>query len=91
MSTAIRGIAPITNKRIGRILQDQRERRCLTLAELGTRIGVKHSTVKGWESGDRPIPRERIPALVEVLTEDPDMDKKRYRETFAILINPEAA
>jgi transcriptional regulator with XRE-family HTH domain len=77
--TQIRGIAPITNKRVGRIVALERRSRHLTLAELGTRIGVDHSTLAGWEQGRRPIPKKHVTTLCEHLDIEP------------ALIDPEAA
>ena len=71
MSTAIRGIAPITNKRVGRIIALERRARHLTLAEAGTRLGVDHSTIAGWEQGRRPIPTKHVGNVAELFDVDP--------------------
>jgi transcriptional regulator with XRE-family HTH domain len=75
----IRGIAPITNKRVGRIIALERRARLLTLDEAGTRLEVHRSTLAGWEQGHRPIPKKHIPDLCELYSIEPE------------LIDPEAA
>ena len=71
MSTVARGIAPITNKRVGRIIALERRARRLTLDEAGTRIGVDHSTLANWEQGRRPIPAKHVDNVAELFGVDP--------------------
>lgn len=75
----IRGVPDITKKRTGLIVQYERNRRHLSLAELGTRVGIDHSTLSQYEHGRRPIPKHRAAALAKELGLD------------VALIDPDAA
>lgn len=73
----IRGVPDITKKRTGIIVQLERKRQRLSLDELGTRVGIDHSTLSQYEHGRRPIPAARAEALakelgIDVALIDPD-------------------
>ena len=69
--TAGRNISAVTDIRIGRIIQAERNRRRLTLAELATAIDCQHSTLSNYEHGRRSLPAARVDVLAKVLGLDP--------------------
>lgn len=72
-------ITNINDVRIGRIIKREREYRCLTQVAFSAAIGCDQSTLASYESGKRPIPANRVPAIAAALDIDP-----RY-------VNPKAA
>jgi predicted transcriptional regulator len=72
-------ITNINDVRIGRIVKREREYRCMTQVAFATAIGCDQSTLASYESGKRPIPANRVPAIAAALELD-----QRY-------VNPKAA
>lgn len=70
-TTTRRNVSAVTDIRIGRIIQDEREARRFTLDELATAIDCKHPTLKNYESGKRTIPSDRAAKLAEVFRQHP--------------------
>lgn len=69
--TAVRNVSAVTDIRIGRIIQAERNKRRLTLAELATAIDCQHSTLSNYEQGRRSLPAARVDRLAKVLGLDP--------------------
>jgi transcriptional regulator with XRE-family HTH domain len=57
----------LTDERIGHIIRLERNKKRLTLDELGKLIGLNHASVSNYESGKRRVPPERAEALAKVL------------------------
>jgi len=72
-------VTNINDVRIGRIVKREREYRCMTQDVFAKAIGCDQSTLASYESGKRPIPASRVPAIAAAL----DIDQ-RY-------VNPKAA
>ena len=53
--------------RIGHIIKLERQKKRLTVDELGSLVGCDHSTLTGYEVGRRRLPAARVDALAEVL------------------------
>lgn len=70
-STATRNVSAVTDIRIGLIIQAERNKRRLTLAELATAIDCKHPTLSNYEQGRRSLPAARVDILAKVLGLDP--------------------
>ena len=50
----------------------------LSLRDLGDLLIVAHTTIAQWESGSRPVPRRRLPGLINALF----LDELRVRELW---------
>lgn len=74
-----RNNSELTDIRIGALIKTNRQLHDMTLAELGTAIGCKHSTIANFESGRRTLTRERAHAIAQVFGVNPR------------LLNPDAA
>jgi len=70
-TTARRNVQAITDIRIGEVIKANRKLRRLTLDELGTAVGLTHSSIANFESGRRTLTRERADALANVLGINP--------------------
>lgn len=51
----------------GEILKDVRKKLGLTQTQLGEKLGVRYSTVCGWETGAHKIPTTRFDEICEIL------------------------
>lgn len=65
-STATRNVSAVTDIRIGLIIQAERNKRRLTLAEAATAIDCQHSTLSNYEQGRRSIPAARVEPIAKL-------------------------
>ena len=56
----------LTDERIGQIIRLERQKKRLTLDDVGKLIGLNHSTVSNYESGTRRVPSERAESLAKI-------------------------
>ena len=65
--------------RIGHIIKLERQKKRLTLDELGKLVGCDHSTLSGYEAGRRRLPAARVDALADVFGIPPKLiDPEAY-------------
>lgn len=69
--TTVAKITNIDDVRIGRIVAFERKRRGLTVEALASYLGIHHTTLTGYEVGNRPIPANRLDRLYEALGVEP--------------------
>ncbi len=56
---------------LGERIRDLRKHQRITLRELGARVGVSHSAVSKWESGDSQVPSDLISEIAAALRVTP--------------------
>lgn len=56
----------LTDERIGHIIRLERQKKRMTLDDVGKVIGLNHATISNYESGTRPVPPERAESLAKV-------------------------
>ncbi|UXM93322.1 helix-turn-helix domain-containing protein [Paenarthrobacter sp. JL.01a] len=65
--------------RIGHIIKLERQKKRLTLDELGSLVGCHHTTLTGYEVGRRRLPASRVDALAAVFGIPPKLiDPEAY-------------
>lgn len=64
-------ISDIDNKRIGHLIKFARDRKYLTADALAKSVDCARPTLSLYESGKRPVPKNRVPALALALGLDP--------------------
>ncbi|WP_275778989.1 helix-turn-helix transcriptional regulator [Paenarthrobacter sp. Y-19] len=66
--------------RIGHIIKLERQKKRLTLDQLGNLVGCDHSTLCGYEAGRRRLPAARVDALATVFGIPPKIiDPEAYQ------------
>lgn len=60
-------ISSIDDERIGLVLKFARERKHLTADQLATNLEFARPTLSLYESGRRPVPKNRVPGLAAAL------------------------
>lgn len=63
-------------RELGAELRVLREHRGLTTRELARRVGTSHANISHWETGARPVPMDRLIAMLDVLSVGVD-DRER--------------
>ncbi|NKR11237.1 hypothetical protein A5N17_01715 [Arthrobacter sp. D2] len=71
----------LLNVRIGHIIKLERQKKRLTLDQLGKLVGCDHSTLSSYEAGRRRLPAVRVDALAEVFGIPPKLiDPEAYED-----------